>query len=131
MAKVEQFLFEIGAVIRKRKRNTILADVEHPDGFDCSVCFKYEVVEDEEENFLEVRRRAGDAVLFYVVFQKLTEWDCGKGRSPAEFYDGQICPRVIMQPKLHPDEDVPWMSLDGYGTKRKAAEIGEESDSSA
>ena len=128
MAKTEEFLFLIGAVIRRRKHRTILADVTHPDGFDCNVSVKFYVGEDDD-NVLEVRRRAGDAVLFYVFFDRLSLWNCGKGQMKKLFYDGQICPRVVVGPQPTPMR-VPVISLDQYGTKRKYEHPCDSSESS-
>ena len=128
MAKTEEFLFFIGAVIRRRKHRTILADVTHPDGFDINVSVKFYVEEDGENNVLEVRRRAGDAVLFYLIFDRLSVWDCGKGQMK-KFYDGQICPRVVVGPQPTPMR-VPVISLDQYGTKRKYEHPCDGSESS-
>ena len=117
-------------MIRRRKHHTILADVSHPDGFDCSVDAKYYVEEESENNVLEVRRRAGDPVLFYIVFDRLSIWNCGKGQVK-KFYDGQICPRVVLRPLLPTPLGVPLMSLDQeYGTKRKYEYLCDGSESS-
>ena len=129
MASAEEFLLAIGANIRRRKRRTILADVVHPDGFDCSVSIKYCVSQDEEgdNNVLQVRRRAGDAVLFYVVSKGITDWDCGKGKSPRKFYDGQICPRVLVRPSPQPLMDIPPMPMGGVKRKAEYVDTGSES----
>ena len=116
MSHAESVLLEIGASIIKRKPYKIKAWVEHPDGFDCKVCIEY--LEQSEGDFLDVTRRTGDGLLFSIVVNALRAHFAGN--EIEKFYEGQMCPRVVLLPSASPLLEVPALRLDKNGEKRKA-----------
>ena len=105
---IENFFLHLGADIKKRKPNSLSAFVEHPDGIDVYIKVKYY---EFEKKYIEVTRRTGDSLLFYLLYQMIIAYDFGSGDDP-NIYLGQICPRVKMVPQEDPPTLPPDFRLD-------------------
>lgn len=110
MSEIESLLVEMGAFIIGRTEGSVLAYAVHPDGFDCSFLVRRLQLNTSEQ---QVMRTAGDPIFFQLILEKVKACDASK------FWQGQLCPRISMQP-AQPFMDVPVLSLDGHGLKRKA-----------
>ena len=107
MNQVENYFLKIGAHFKSRKQLSIKAEVAHPDGFAVYVSVKFYMNVNGDGNMVEIRRRSGDAVLFGIVYQQLLAYDFGRGNSPKEFSDGQICSRLIVKASPSPPSSYP------------------------
>jgi len=111
---IEQFLMAIGGQITTRKQHSINVRIEHPDGFDVYVKItRYEF----EKDYIEVRRRCGDDVLFKLIYEMLIKYDFGRGEDP-QLYLGQLCPKLEPKGPYQSPNDVPLLILDA-NLKRK------------
>ena len=106
MDRIEIYFMEIGASVQRRKQYSIKAEVTHPDGFAVRLSAKYYAnVGSVDGNIVDILRRSGDALLFNIVYCQLLAYDFGRGEHPQPFYEGQMCPRVVMEaqpPLLEP-----------------------------
>ena len=119
MNQIENYFLKIGATLKKRKQFSIKAEVAHPDGFVVYVSVKIYADEKGDGNVVDIRRRSGDALLFGIVYQQLLAYDFGRGNSPKMFFDGQICPRIIVKALPSPPSTLlPPFRLDANGEKR-------------
>ena len=116
--RLEQFFFKVTTAFT-RKRNSIKADLAHPDGFTVRVSAKCYVDPDDDDILVEILRLSGDAVLFNIVYQLLRDFDFGRGDEPKQFYEGQMCPRIVQKPLPPPTIEVEDFVLDHRGVKRK------------
>lgn len=116
--RIEIYFMDIGGSIERRKPFSIKAEVTHPDGFAVRVSAKYCADVDGDGKFVDILRRSGDALLFSIVYRQLLAYDLGRGEWPKLFYEGQLCPRVVMKAQPQPLE-LPAFRLDPGGEKRK------------
>jgi hypothetical protein len=121
MDRIENYFLEVGASVEGRKQFSIKAEITHPDGFAVRVSAKYYPDVEGDHKIVDILRRSGDALLFNIVYHQLRAYILGHGEWPELFYDGQLCPRVIMK-ALPPQLELPAFRLDPGGEKRKFAE---------
>ena len=119
MEEAEGFLFGLGASLTKKGARSLHAVVAHPDGFKSNIAVNYH--SNGEDAVLEFARRSGDPTLFHVILAMFHDFDMGRGRTPIDFYHGQILPRLFLS-SSPPPFDVPALRLDGGGPKRKACD---------
>ena len=89
------------------------------DGFEVRVSVKcYADVDGMDGNIVDILRCSGDTLLFDTVYRQILAYDFGRGEQPQPFYEGQMCPRVVMkaQPAL---AEPSAFRLDPGGEKRK------------
>ena len=122
MDRIETYFIEIGASVERRKQFSIKAEITHPDGFAVRVSAKYYSDVDDDTKIVDILRRSGDALLFNIVYRQLLAYDLGRGEWPKLFYDGQLCPRVVMK-ALTPQLELPAFRLDPGGEKRKVKDV--------
>ena len=111
---IERFLMTIGGQIVIRKQHSINVCIEHPDGFDVYLQI---TLHQFEKDYIEVRRRCGDDVLFKLIYEMLVKYDFGRGEEPL-IYLGQLCPKLEPKGPYQSPNEVPLLSLD-VNLKRK------------
>ena len=122
MDRIESYFIEIGASIQRRSQYSIKAEVTHPDGFAVRLSAKYYMeVDGVDGNIVDILRRAGDPLLFNIVYRQFLAYDFGRGEHPQPFFGGQMCPRVIFEAQPPPLEPCAFR-LDPGGEKRKRAD---------
>ena len=124
MREIETFLVSLSAGILKRKEYSIKAHVVHPDGFETKLKVKCHMLseDDGQADVLEFTRRAGDSVLFLLVYRMFVASDMGRGALPS-FYLGQILPKPpTLKPSSSPFQ-VPAIHLEEGGEKRKFVDV--------
>ena len=113
---LESFFIEIATNLI-RKRNSIEAEVAHPDGFEVRIsaeCYAH-----LDYILVQILRLSGDVLLFDIVYQQIRDFDFGRGEQPKHFFKGQLCPRIIPKPLPPPILEPQYFFLDDRGSKRK------------
>ena len=122
MERIETYFLVLGASVQRSSQLALKAEVKHPDGF--AVCVSAQCcagVDHTDCKTVDVLRCSGDAMLFHMVYNQFLAYDFGRGTWPKNFYDGQLCPRVIMK-AVPPSLEPPVFTLVPGGVKRKLAD---------
>ena len=104
-----QRLYALLGVVELRKRFSVLASFEHPDGM--WVLLRSKLYFDSKGLILETMKRRGDPFLAALLYRCLTDcmraWAAGLHYKPEDFELGQIIPRLPATVPAEPPAETP------------------------